>query len=214
MPAEQDIMETTAPPEYGLDLPVSFYDRPTHALYNLLIRGNFDAATRSIFQPDTLSPVEMQTLTNRLAGPKPNPLMKTILDVSTNPLVIAGLIGGYLLWPAAGAGTLAKTYAGLRVGVPESGLVGKFVGGAFSRLRHLVLPGATKGAEARSMHGALMDVKRSIVEFVTGQHKPRVEAYGFLGAKVGKNGDAGRRVAAGLMGWYKGPDSDIARVLG
>ncbi|MCP4996501.1 MAG: hypothetical protein GY934_22400, partial [Gammaproteobacteria bacterium] len=213
MPDVQDILTSSAEPDYGIDFPVSIYERPMHAMSNLLLRGNVDAATRAIFQPDTLSPTEMKTLTNRFAGPNPSPLIKTILDVATNPLVIGGLIGGYLLYPAVGGATLAKVFSGMRAGVPKTGLLGDFVGASYSRLRHLVKP-AVKGKPAQSMLGAIQDVNQSIGHFVERHQLWRAEAYGHMGTSVGKGGAAGRRIAAMSQGWNKGLDSDLRHVLG
>ena len=78
------------------DWPISFYDRPQLAFANLL-RGDVDAMTRSIFAPQTLTPHEIQNFRNALfRGKKPDPILKTITDIATNPLVIIGLAVG--LW--------------------------------------------------------------------------------------------------------------------
>ena len=77
---------------YEGDFPITAYDRPSLAFSNLLLRGNVDAATRAIFSPQSLSPKEMQTITKQLMGGKKNPLIKTVLDVATNPLVIIGIL--------------------------------------------------------------------------------------------------------------------------
>ena len=136
MPNEdQDILKTSAEPDYGIDFPISVYERPMYAMSNLFMRGDVDAATRAIFQPDTLSPDEMKTITSRILGKNPSPLAKTVVDVATNPLVIMGLIGGFLLYPAVGKDVLAKVFLNMRKGVPETGLAGRVVGGAFTRLR-------------------------------------------------------------------------------
>jgi len=194
MPDDQDILSSAAEPDYGISFPVNIYDRPMLAMSNLLLRGDVDAATRAIFTPDSLSPSEMETLTRRFAGPRPNRLVKTILDVATNPLVIAGLVGGYLLWPAAGGATLGELYMGLRKAVPETGLLGKWVGASFSRLRHLAGPNG-------SMHEAIMDVSRAMTDFASKNHDLRAEAYGWLGSGVGKDGAAGHRMSAWMQGW-------------
>ena len=76
------------------DFPVTLYDRPGLAMSNLLLRGDVDAATRSIFSPQSLTPAEMKTFSSYLlrGKGKDNKLLKTILDVTTNPLVILGII--------------------------------------------------------------------------------------------------------------------------
>jgi hypothetical protein len=169
---------------------------------NLFMRGDVDAATRAIFQPDTLSPAEMQTITNRIAGPKPNPLMKTILDVATNPLVIMGLIGGYLLYPAVGKDVLTKVFMNMRKGVPETGLLGRFVGGSFTRMRHLV----THNGE--SLHAAIAEMNQSIVKYVTEDQVLRAKAHGHLTSKR-----AQRQVAMALQGWNQGGDEGAVNIL-
>jgi len=202
MPPDQDILKTSAELDYGIEFPLSIYERPMYAMSNLLLRGDVDAATRAIFQPDTLSPVEMQSFTRRIAGPNPNKLTKTILDVATNPLVIAGLIGGYLLYPAVGAGTLAKIFTSTRKGIPETGLLGKFVGGAFTRLRHLV----THTGE--SMHGTIADINSAILKHVDADQTLRAAAHGTIAP-----GRPQHQVAMGLQGWHKGMDSDLKHIF-
>lgn len=197
MADEPDILSAAAEPEYGIQWPIEIYDRPMLAMSNLLLRGNVDAATRAIFTPETLTPSEMETLTRRFAGPRPNRLTKTILDVATNPLVIAGLVGGYLLWPAAGQAALAETFLALRKAVPETGLLGKFVGASFTRLRHLV-------GKDGSMHEAIMDLSRAATNFASKHHDLRADAYGQLGDAVGKGGAGGHRMAAYMQGWGRG----------
>ena len=194
MNREPDILQSAADPDYGAEFPISLYDRPMLAMSNLLLRGDVDAATRAIFTPQTLSPQEMETLRRRFAGPKPGPLVRTILDVATNPLVIAGLVGGYLLWPAAGPETLRRVFTSLQKAVPKSGLLGSWVGAAYTRLRHL--PG---------LQPLLKDVERATAKFVEDWHGPRADAYGGLGAGVGKNGAAGHRLAYKAQGWDQGP---------
>jgi hypothetical protein len=203
MPIEsQNPLKTSSEVTYGADWPVSIYERPLYAMSNLLMRGDVDAATRSIFQPDTLSPSEMQTITNRIAGPNPNPLMKTILDVATNPLVIMGLIGGYLLYPAVGKDVLAKVFLNMRKGVPETGLVGRFVGGSFTRMRHLV----THTGE--SMHAAIADMNGSILKYVTKDQELRAAAHGSITSVRGQ-----RQIAMELQGYASRGDEGMVKIF-
>jgi hypothetical protein len=198
---QPDMMTSAAEPDYGIDFPVSLYDRPMLAMSNLLLRGNVDAATRAVFTPDTLTPSEMETFRRRIAGPKPNTVVKTILDVATNPLVILGLIGGYLVWPAAGGAALAEFYQGLRAAEPVTSLVGKWVAGSFTRLRHL--PG---------MHEALADMGREITTFAQRWHDVLADAYGKLPG-VGKGGAQGHRMSLKMLGFDQ-PDSLLQKVWG
>ena len=76
----------------GANFPISLYDRPTLAFSNLLMRGDIDAATRAMLSPQTLTPSELQTFKSRLLkGKKPNRILETILDVTTNPVFVIGL---------------------------------------------------------------------------------------------------------------------------
>ena len=76
-------------PSYGLasaDFPVTFYDRP-QLMFGNLLRGDVDGMTRAMLSPDTLSPSQMKTTQDALLkGREPSPVMKTILDIATNPL--------------------------------------------------------------------------------------------------------------------------------
>ena len=90
----------------GLEFPITAYDRPTLALSNLLLRGDIDAATRSILSPQSLTPEEMQTIRTKFSkGREKNPLLNTILDLATNPLVIIGL-GLSIAYPMGGSKAL------------------------------------------------------------------------------------------------------------
>jgi len=126
-------------------LPANFYDRPTHALSNLLLRGDVDAATRAIFAPNTLTPTELQTFSNKLLGPKPNTLVKTITDIATNPLVILGLVAGYLIWPLKGDAVF-KLATGLKQ-APPVGALSSWAHSAFANLRNLSVTKKVAGKE-------------------------------------------------------------------
>ncbi|KKN03149.1 hypothetical protein LCGC14_1110620, partial [marine sediment metagenome] len=114
---------------YGLsaaDFPITFYDRPQLAFGNLL-KGNIDAATRSIFAPQTLTPGEIQSFRSALfKGKKPNPFLKTITDIATNPLVIIGLAAGLWKFPIGSTKPLIDLAAGL---MPKAVSMGKMMSG-------------------------------------------------------------------------------------
>lgn len=79
-------------PESSFEFPIRVYDRPAIALANLL-SGNIDASTKAIFSPMSLTPEEIKNVRNAyMPAAKDNTLIKTALDVATNPIVIAGLI--------------------------------------------------------------------------------------------------------------------------
>ena len=75
------------------EFPLSIYDRPAIAAANLL-SGNLDATTRAIFSPMTLSPDEMKNVRQKFlgGGMENDPIIKTAVDLATNPIVIIGLI--------------------------------------------------------------------------------------------------------------------------
>lgn len=77
----------------GPELPLSFYDRPSIALANL-VSGDVDATTAAIFAPMTLSPTQIRSIRQRVLanGGDKDPILKTIVDLATNPIVIVGLI--------------------------------------------------------------------------------------------------------------------------
>jgi len=186
--------------QYDADFPISAYDRPTLAMSNLLLRGDIDAATRAIFSPDTLSPAEMQTMRSQIAGPKPHPLVKTVLDVATNPLVIVGLIGGYLLFPAASPKALLQMYQNLRA-APPINAIGRFVTGAFARLRQY--PG---------LHGELMGLSRDSAAFAGKWGDEFKGAYGTV-PSVAKGNQQGHLMFLRLSGFEK-PRAQFQKVFG
>lgn len=75
------------------EFPLTVYDRPAISLANLL-EGNIDAATRAIFSPMTLTPTEMKNVRQAFMGDtgKDDPIIRTAVDIATNPIVILGLI--------------------------------------------------------------------------------------------------------------------------
>ena len=120
---------------YGLaraDLPVTFYDRPQIGLSNLL-RGDIDGLTRAMLSPDTLTPAQLQTITTKLLGRKPNSVMKTIVDIGTNPLVIIGLIAG-LMYPMGTTKVLLNLRKGL---LPKSAAMSNAMSGFHGALMKL-----------------------------------------------------------------------------
>jgi hypothetical protein len=121
---------------YGIaqaDFPVTFYDRPQYMFANLL-RGDVDGMTRAMLSPDTLSPSQIKTVRDLLLkGKKPSPVMKTILDIATNPLVIIGLIAG-LRFPMGSTKVLLDIRKGL---LPKAAAMGKWMGGLHGALMKL-----------------------------------------------------------------------------
>lgn len=91
MPTTTSTTSTTS--TTGFDFPLTVYDRPSLAAANIA-RGDFSASVRSLFAPQTLTPTELRKLSNMYSegGKKPNLLFKTIIDLTTNPLVIIGLM--------------------------------------------------------------------------------------------------------------------------
>jgi len=169
-----------------VDLPFSVYDRPTLMLSNLLLRGDVDAATRAIFAPNSLTPTETQTFKNKLLGPKPNKLMATLVDVATNPLVILGLVAGYLVWPIRGAAA-TKLAAGLTK-APPVGALSSWANSAFTNMRNL--PG---------VYDKFVTVADDATSFIT---KYRDE---FHAALKGTNIDETSAMAMAMrqQGWHK-----------
>ena len=121
---------------YGIasvDFPVTFYDRPELAFASLL-RGDVDGMTRSMLSPDSLSPSQMQDVAGLLTkGKKTSPVMKTILEISTNPLVILGLIAS-LRYPIGSTKTLLALREGL---LPKAAAMGKMTSGLHGALMNL-----------------------------------------------------------------------------
>lgn len=97
--------------------PISPYEVPSISVQNLLA-GNIGAAGRALIAPETLSPKELQRLSDKFGNHKEqNPVIQAILDISTNPLFLlsAGLA---IAFPVAGKEAvalwkdkLAKDYA-------------------------------------------------------------------------------------------------------
>lgn len=117
------------------DFPITLYERPGLAISNLLLRGDVDAATRAIFSPQTLTPAEMKTFSGELVGDGKNPLLKTVADVVTNPLVLLGVVMA-LKYPIGGkSNAIFEIGQGLAKGKPGP-LMSK-VQSAFNGLRNV-----------------------------------------------------------------------------
>ncbi len=187
---------------YGIasaDFPITFYDRPQLAFANLL-RGNIDAATRSIFAPQTLTPSEIQAFNNALfKGKKPNPLLKTITDIATNPLVIIGLAVGLWKFPIGSTKPLIDLAAGL---LPKATAMGKMMSGLHPAINNLrSIPG---------MYQALADVVETKTRFI-GKH---IDDINKLFVKAGRISKAeGYMVGARLDGLHT-PGHILVKMLG
>lgn len=123
---------------YGLasaDFPVTFYDKP-QLMFGNLLRGDVDGLTRAMLSPSTLSPTQMKTVQDvLLKGKKVNPILKTITDIATNPLVIVGLAVGLWKFPLGTTAPLLQLRKGL---LPRS---------------------AAMGARASNLHDAMMNLR-------------------------------------------------------
>ncbi len=176
---------------YGIaaaDFPVTIYDRPQLAFANLL-RGDVDAMTRSIFAPQTLTPHEIQSFRNALfKGKKPDPILKTITDIATNPLVIMGLVAG-LMFPIGSTKPLITLAAGLLPKAKAMGQAMSYVHPAIYNLRSV--PG---------MYQALADVVSTKTKFLSKQFDSVNKIFG----KAGRISKAeGYAVAARLDGLHQ-----------
>ena len=181
------------------DFPITFYDRPQLAFSNLL-RGDIDAATRSIFAPQTLTPHEIQSFRNALfKGKKPNPLLKTITDMATNPLVIIGLAVGLWKFPIGSTKPLIDLAAGM---LPKAAAMGKMMSGLHPAINNLrSVPG---------LYQALADVVSSKTKFIGKQ----IDDINKLFGKAGRISKAeGYAVAARLDGLHK-PTHAMVKMLG
>lgn len=134
------------------DFPITLYDRPQLAFSNLLLRGDIDAATRAIFSPQSLTPAEMQTFSKRILQGRENPLLKTLVDISTNPIFIVGALLA-LKYPLGKADVLFRIGRGMGESAP----------GAIESLTHsaFTILARTKGA-----FKALADMTRATGDFL------------------------------------------------
>jgi len=117
------------------DFPITIYDRPQLAFSNLLLRGDVDAATRAIFSPQSLTPAEMKTISGHfLQGKNKNPITKTLVDISTNPIFIIGALLA-LKVPLGKADVLFKIGRGMADKAPFA--IESLTHSAFENLRNV-----------------------------------------------------------------------------
>jgi hypothetical protein len=134
---EYDLEQDTPFGIASADFPVTFYDRPGLMFSNLL-RGDVDGLTRAMLSPDTMSPSQMKTVQDFfLKGKKPNPIIKTILDVTTNPLVIAGLAVGLWKFPVGTTSSLLNLRRGLLPKAAAMGNMASHLHDAMMNLRYI-----------------------------------------------------------------------------
>lgn len=181
------------------DFPVTVYDRPQLAFANLL-GGNIDAATRAIFSPQTLTPHEIQSFRNALfKGKKPDPILKTITDIATNPLVIIGLVMGLWKFPIGSTKPMLDLAAGLIPKAKAMGQAMSYIHPAINNLRSV--PG---------LYQAFADVVSSKTKFITKQFDDINRLFG----KAGRISKAeGYMVAARLDGLHKS-NHQLVKMLG
>ena len=142
----------------SLEFPTTLYDRPKLMLANL-VRGNVDAMTRSMLAPDTLTPHEAQTLTNKLLGKNPNKFLKTLTDVATNPLVIAGLALGVWKFP------LGNTRYLIDLGA-KSKVMGYALNGLHSALTGLRGIKATVSGKTLTLYEAFTEITKDQTKLI------------------------------------------------
>jgi len=118
----------------SFSFPLSPYDRFPLALANLT-RGSMGAAGRSLIAPNTLSPSELLTFQKQVMGNKKNPLLKTLLDISTNPLFIMGAIAS-IAYPVGSSRALFEIAEGIRPIAAKVGPLMSHIYPAFMALRN------------------------------------------------------------------------------
>ena len=171
------------------DFPVSFYDRPQYAFGNLL-RGDVDGVTRAMLSPDTMSPAQMKTVRDvLLKGKKVNPVLRTITDIATNPLVIMGLAVGMWKFPLGTTNSLLQLRRGL---LPKSAAMGKMMSGLHGAAMNLrSVPG---------MFESLLGVTRETTKFMS-RHADQANVIFQKGGRLSKA--QGYLVSARLDGLHK-----------
>ncbi len=134
MAREYDLEQDTP---YGIasaDLSFPIYERPQLMFANLL-KGDVDGLTRSMLSPSTLSPRQIQTVRDILMpGKKVNPILATITDIATNPLVILGLAVGVWKFPL---GTTKPILALRRGLLPKAAAMGPLSSGLHDAMMNL-----------------------------------------------------------------------------
>ena len=110
-----------------------------------------------MLSPDTLSPAQMKTVRDTLTGGKKvNPILKTILDISTNPLVIMGLVVGLWKFPLGTTTSLLTLRRGL---MPKAAAMNKMMSGLHGAAMNLrTIPG---------MFESLLGVTRETTKFMS-----------------------------------------------
>ena len=156
--------------------------------------------TRAIFSPQTLTPHEIQSFRNALfKGKKPSPLMKTITDIATNPLVIIGLAVGLWKFPIGSTKPLLDLAKGM---MPKAAAMSKTMSGlhpAISDFR--TIPG---------LYQTLADVVKTKIDFIGNQ----MDDLGQIFGKAGRISKAeGFAVAARLDGLHR-PTHSMVKMLG
>uniref|UniRef100_A0A6M3K861 Uncharacterized protein n=1 Tax=viral metagenome TaxID=1070528 RepID=A0A6M3K861_9ZZZZ len=187
---------------YGIaaaDFPITFYDRPQLAFANLL-RGDIDPMTRAIFSPQTLTPHEIQSFRNALfKGKKPDPILKTITDIATNPLVIMGLVVGLWKFPIGSTKPMLDLAKGM---MPKAKAMGEIMSGIHPAINNLrSVPG---------MYQAMADVISSKTKYLSKQIDKIEKMFGKAGRLSKVEGYA---VAAKLDGLDK-PTHAMVKMLG
>jgi hypothetical protein len=171
------------------DFPVTFYDRPQYAFGNLL-RGDVDGITRAMLSPDTMSPAQMKTVRDvLLKGKKVNPILRTVTDIATNPLVIMGLVVGLWKFPLGTTDALLQLRRGL---LPKSAAMGKMASGLHGAAMNLrSVPG---------MFESLLGVTRETTKFMS-RHADKANVIFQKGGRLSKT--QGYLVSARLDGLHK-----------
>ena len=154
-------------PKYGIgsvEFPATIFERPALSLTNLA-SGRVGAAGRSLFAPDTLTPTEASPpqWKRDLLGKNPNPLLKTIVDVASNPLVVAGLITGFILYPQGSTKSLVALAEGIG---PQAKYMNRVTGFASGAMTHLRGVGGFIGGKWRGLYSAYDDVIREIIRII------------------------------------------------
>jgi hypothetical protein len=171
------------------DFPITLYDRPQHMFANLL-RGDVDGVTRAMLSPDTMSPAQMKTVRDLLTkGKKVNPILKTIMDVATNPLVIMGLAVGLWKFPLGTTNSLLQLRKGL---LPKTAAMNRLASGLHDAAMNL-----------RSVPGAfetLLGITRETTKFMS-KYADDANAIFLKGGKMSKA--EGALIAARLDGLHK-----------